>query len=263
MFGFHGSWCVCGTQAAALQRPSCRVDDGLNLSWAASGTHTFPWIDFFTLSGSCDSAERLRVRWEDQSRRWPFCYMCNLGKSRKLDFSCMMESGSSKQRHLAPTQSKAGRLQLPKSPFNSWNHESRQSGFQIESMSAGSSCFFMPILTEFCHIQSRFLSLSTFFLSFFFFYRAWLFAISTYLNNSESTDAVKVWFSRCLKAHSLFLSDTAEKLLLLRSCSFWCTRSSCRWNLMKCFYNVQYSEMRTKITWSGPTEMLSVIKQHQ
>lgn len=156
-----------------LEQPSCRLHDGLNLSWAASGTQIFPLIDLFTLSGSCDGPEGLSgfVCWEDQSRRRPFFYICCSGKSRKLDFSWRMESGSSKRRHLAPTQAKAGRLQLPKSSFNGWNHESRQSVFQIESMPPGSSWFFHAHLDcfyhkkrEFCHIQGSILSLFKFFL---------------------------------------------------------------------------------------------------
>lgn len=117
-----------------------------------------PLIDLFTLWGRCNSVERRGGSvvfcwggWEDQSRsHLPFLFHMVLGNgSRKLDFSCVMESGSSKQRHLAATQSKSGRLQLPKSSFNSLKHESRRSIFQMEPRDAGSSWFFMPALTGF------------------------------------------------------------------------------------------------------------------
>lgn len=176
-----------------------------------------------------------------------------------------MESGSSKQRHLAPTQAKAGRLQLPKSSFNGWNHESRQSVFQIESMSPGSSWFFMPVLTvftvkkkkrDFFHIQGSFLSF------FFFFFvclphpHTWTIENPLKQSKFDSTDVST--------AHSLYLSEKQRSCFLLSYCSFWRADSSWGLNLMKCFYIVQYSEMCTRINWSRPAEILiSVIKQRQ
>lgn len=170
--------------------PNCPADGGLTLS-----AQVIPLIDSFTPSGVAATA----LKWEDESERWPVFTHAARERAGKLDFSCMVESGSSKQRHLAPTQSKAGRLQLPKSSFNGWNRKSRQSVFQIESMSPVSSWFFMPVSTVFAVKKGEFFHIQRSFLSLFFFYKTGVFATLTYLTNGESTETIKVWFSRCFR----------------------------------------------------------------
>lgn len=166
----------------------------------------------------------------------PFFRICCWVKSRKWDFSCLVESGSSKQKHLAATQSKAGRLQLPKSSFNGWNHESRHSVFQTKSMSPGSCWFFMPVSTVFT-VKKRG-GQSSFLPFLFFFFLRGVFATFTYLNNRESSETIKVWFNRCFHSPFTVLSDTTEKLFLLSYCNLWRADPSCRLNFLKYFYNV-------------------------
>lgn len=158
-----------------------------------------------------------------------------------------MESGSSKQRHLAPTQAKAGRLQLPKSSFNGRNHESRQSVFQIESMSPGSSWFFMPVLTVFTVKKRNFFHIQSSFLSFFFFFC--LFATSTYLNNRESTETIKVWFNRCFNSPFTVPFRETEKLFSAQLLQFL----TCRFKL-----GIEFDEMLLHCTifWNAYQDKL-------
>lgn len=242
-----------------------------------------PFNRFIHTVGSRNSVERLSgfvvFCWEDQSETLPFLCKMVLGNgSRNLDFSCMMESGSSKQRHLAPTRSKSGWLQLPKSSFNGWNHESRQSVFQIESMSPGSSWFFMPasnVLTAkkkqsklfYFYIESRFPS---YFLTNPLLKPACLPHPHTWTTGNP----LKQWkfdSTDVSTAHSLFRSHTTEELFLLTYCRFCTFKLQTWWNerswtnaviVSPNEFDVRYCELRVRVSWSGLTEQ-ATYKHHQ
>lgn len=188
----------------ALQQPSCRVDDRLSLSLASLSAEIFPLIDFFTPSGSCDRVERLNgfvverigaggghsctyATWE-RAESWTFPAWWKVGvpsrgtwhpHSPKLD-------GSNSPNHLLTVEI--------------MNHASLFSKLNpCLLVAADFSCpsWLFTVKREFFHIQNWFLSPSFFF---FFFNKTWVFATSTYLNNRESTETIKVWFNRCFNS---------------------------------------------------------------
>lgn len=154
VFGFHGSRRIYGTGAAAPWRPSCHIDDRLNLSGFKRADVAFNrLIHAVGPLQQCWKARRIRcvllrrLRGSEQEVAISFSWCLGMG-AESWTFPVWWKVGAPSRGTWQPHSPNLEGSSSPNHLF-SLNHESRRSVFQMEPRDAGSSWFFMPALTGF------------------------------------------------------------------------------------------------------------------